>query len=34
MEIFLKKRVNLVAEETLSNPDLLESINRNIVQVL
>lgn len=34
LEILLKKRVDLVAEETLSNPYLLESINRNKMQVL
>jgi predicted nucleotidyltransferase len=34
LETLLKKRVDLVAEETLSNPYFIESINRNKLQVL
>ena len=34
LEILLKKRVDLVAEETLSNPYLIESINMNKRQIL
>jgi predicted nucleotidyltransferase len=34
LEGLLKKRVDLVAEETLSNPYFIESINRNKMQIL
>jgi predicted nucleotidyltransferase len=34
LRALLKKEVDLVAEETLSNPYLIESINQNKVQIL
>lgn len=34
LEILLKKRVDLVAEETLTNPYLIESINRDKKKIL
>lgn len=34
LKALLKKEVDLVAEETLSNPYLIESINENKIQLL